>query len=189
MQALGSLSNDVFERRMPNGSGLFAILVSDVAQNFRPNLPYERKRHSRKEIWQRQSILKWKMPHFRLTCVAQKRLCFNSQLSPAEFTAQFARKVCSSSGAQIFGAQIVHTKEFGGRLPLSSTKCFFFIIIITPLPFLLCLNSVISLLPRRLCNSRTKVGSCLLFIHSILCTYHCKAGGGGWRKAGHGVGI
>ena len=127
------------------------------------------------------------MHHFRLTCVAQKRLCFNSQLSPAEFTAQFARKVCSSSGAQIFGAQIVHTKEFGGRLPLSSTKCFFFFI--TPLPFLLCLNSVISLLPRRLCNSRTKVGSCLLFMHSILCTHHCKAGGGGWRKAGHGVGI
>ena len=77
------------------------------------------------------------MHHFRLTCVAQKRLCFNSQLSPAEFTAQFARKVCSSSGAQIFGAQIVHTKEFGGRLPLSSTKCFFFYYYYpTPLPSL-----------------------------------------------------
>ena len=131
------------------------------------------------------------MPHFRLTCVAQKRLCFNSLLSPTEFTVQYTRKVCSSSGAQIlvFGEQIVHTREFRGRLPLFSTKCFFIIIIITPLPFLLCLNSVISLLPRRLCNSRTKVGSCLLFMHSILCTYHCKAGGGGWRKAGHGVGI
>ena len=129
------------------------------------------------------------MPHFRLTCVAQKRLCFNSLLSPAKFTVQFARKVCSSSGAQIhvFVAQIAHTKEFEGRLPLSSTKCFFFKI--TPLLFLLHLNSVISLLPSRLCNSRTKVGSCLLFIHSMLCTYQCKAGGGGWGEAGHGVGI
>ena len=108
------------------------------------------------------------MPHFRLT-------------SPAEFTVQFACKVCSSSGAQIFGAQIVHTKEFGGRLPLSSTKCFvlFCFFLIIPLPFLFYLNSFISLLPRRLCNSRTKVGSCLLFIHSILSTNQCKAGGEG----------
>ena len=127
------------------------------------------------------------MPHFRLTCVAQKRLSFNSLLSPAEFTVQFARKVCSSSGAQIFSAQIVHTKEFGGTLPLSSTK--FFFLLITPLPFLLCLNSFISLLPRRLRNSRTKVGSCLLFIHSILCIYQCKASEGGGAEAGYGVGI
>ena len=118
------------------------------------------------------------MPHFRLT-------------SPAEFTVQFACKVCSSSGAQIFGAQIVHTKEFGGRLPLSSTKCFvLFFFLIIPLPFLFYLNSFISLLPRRLCNSRTKVGSCLLFIHSILSTNQCIAGGeGGGGEAGHGVGI
>ena len=133
------------------------------------------------------------MPHFRLTCVAQKRLCFNSLLSPTEFTVQFTRKVCSSSGAQIlvFGEQIVHTREFRGRLPLFSTKCFFIIIIITPLPFLLCLNSVISLLPRRLCNSRTKVGSCLLFIHSILSTNQCKAGGegGGGGRQGMGWGF
>ena len=81
------------------------------------------------------------MPHFRLTCVAQKRLCFNSLLSPTEFTVQFTRKVCSSSGAQIhvFGEQIVHTKEFRGRLPLSSTKCFYYYYYYyypTPLPSL-----------------------------------------------------
>ena len=117
------------------------------------------------------------MPHFRLT-------------SPAEFTVQFACKVCSSSGAQIFGAQIVHTKEFGGRLPLSSTKCFvLFFFLIIPLPFLFYLNSFISLLPRRLCNSRTKVGSCLLFIHSILSTNQCKAGGEGRQGMGWGFDI
>ena len=43
MQALGSLSNDVFERRMPNGSGLFAILVSDVAQIFGQIYPMREK--------------------------------------------------------------------------------------------------------------------------------------------------
>ena len=112
----------------------FCNLGKWCCPNFRPNLPYERKRHSRIEIWQRQGILKWKMPHFRLTCVAQKRLCFNSLLSPAEFTAQFARKVCSSSGAQIFGTQIVHTKEFGGRLPLSSTKCFLLLLLLPHSP-------------------------------------------------------
>ena len=74
------------------------------------------------------------MPHFRLTCVAQKRLCFNSLLSPTEFTVQFARKVSSSSGAQIhlFGAQVIHTKEFRGRLPLSSTKCFLLLLLLLP---------------------------------------------------------
>ena len=35
MQVVGSLRNDVFEWRMPNGSGLFAILESDVDQIFR----------------------------------------------------------------------------------------------------------------------------------------------------------
>ena len=76
------------------------------------------------------------MPHFRLTCVAQKRLCFNSLLSPTEFTVQFTRKVCSSSGAQIlvFGEQIVHTKEFRGRLPLSSTKCFLLLLLLPHSP-------------------------------------------------------
>ena len=43
MQALRSLSNDVFERRMPNGSGLFAILVSDVAQIFGQVYPMREK--------------------------------------------------------------------------------------------------------------------------------------------------
>ena len=43
MQALGSLSNDVFERRMPNGNGLFAILVSDVAEIFDQIYPMREK--------------------------------------------------------------------------------------------------------------------------------------------------
>ena len=43
MQALGSLSNDVFERQMPNGSGLFAILVSDFAQIFGQVYPMREK--------------------------------------------------------------------------------------------------------------------------------------------------
>ena len=34
MQVIGSLRNDVFERRMPNGSGLLAILEGDVDQIF-----------------------------------------------------------------------------------------------------------------------------------------------------------
>ena len=122
------------------------------------------------------------MPHFRLTCVAQKR---NSLYNlHAKFVLVLAHRY-------MYLASKSYTLKSleADYLFLALNVFIIIIIIITPLPFLLCLNSVISLLPRRLCNSRTKVGSCLLFMHSILCTYHCKAGGGGWRKAGHGVGI
>ena len=43
MQVIGSLSNDVFERRMLNGSGLLAILESDVAQIFGQIYPMREK--------------------------------------------------------------------------------------------------------------------------------------------------
>ena len=165
----------------------FCNLGKWCCPNFRPSLPYERKRHSRKEIWQRQGILKWKCITSGWRALLKSVFALTpNYLLPNSLHNLHAKFVLVL--AHRYLARKPYTlKSLEADYLFLALNVFFFII--TPLPFLLCLNSVISLLPRRLCNSRAKVGSCLLFIHSILCTYHCKAGGGGRGEAGHGVGF
>ena len=74
------MSKDVFERRTSIGSGIFFIPEWYFCPNFWTNRPYK-KRDQERHIWYCQVILKWKRCHFRLTFVAQKRLCFISLMT------------------------------------------------------------------------------------------------------------
>ena len=82
-KTLGSLSNDVFERRKSAGSGLLSFLDDGFAKIFSQIALVRVKKLSNTNLY-RQSILRGKRPHFRLTCVAQKRFCLSSLLSNHE---------------------------------------------------------------------------------------------------------
>ena len=60
------LSKGVFERRMPIRSGLFAFMSNFIKRKYS---------RSTNVVASHDGTLKWKRPHFRLTCVVQKRLC------------------------------------------------------------------------------------------------------------------
>ena len=74
---LGSLSSSVFERRTSTDSELFPSLGSGLIKLSGKSSLYE-KRNLAIQICQRQDIYMVRRPHFRLTCVAQKRLCLSS---------------------------------------------------------------------------------------------------------------
>ena len=65
------LSKGVFERRTPITSGLFAFMSKFIKRKYS---------HSTNVAASHDGTLKWKRPHFRLTCVVQKRLYLSSLL-------------------------------------------------------------------------------------------------------------
>ena len=65
------LSKGVFERRTPIRSGLFAFMSKFIKSKYS---------HSTNVVASHDGTLKWKCPHFRLTCAVQKRLCLSSIL-------------------------------------------------------------------------------------------------------------
>lgn len=79
---VGGISRDVFEQRTSTGSGPFdrwaVVLLTFACKSFTSD-----RRLLAIQIWRCLGILKRKRPHFRLTCVAQKRLCLSSLLHSA----------------------------------------------------------------------------------------------------------
>ena len=65
------LSKGVFERRTPIRSGLFAFMSKFIKRKYS---------RSTNVVASHDGTLKWKSPHFRLTCAIQKRLCLSSLL-------------------------------------------------------------------------------------------------------------
>ena len=65
------LSKGVFERRTPITSGLFAFMSKFIKRKYS---------RSTNVVASHDGALKWKRPHFRLTCAVQKRLCLSSIL-------------------------------------------------------------------------------------------------------------
>ena len=78
---LRSLSSDVFERRLSTESRLTAVLRCDFEQVFGQIVPLRVQTLSNTNLVASRHI-KRKKAHFRLTCVAQKRRCFNTLLCP-----------------------------------------------------------------------------------------------------------
>ena len=76
-QLLGSLSIDVFEQRTQTGSRPWAFLGSGFAQIFRLFVSIKEKILSNTNMVASRYIER-ERPHFRLTSVAQKLLCFSS---------------------------------------------------------------------------------------------------------------
>ena len=74
-QRLGSLSNDVFERRTSTGSCPFSLLGDGFAQIFSQIVSIRVKKLRNTNYIASRHIYS---PHFRLTSVAQKRLCLSS---------------------------------------------------------------------------------------------------------------
>ena len=75
---IGSLiSSDVLERRMLNGSGLFALLSRGFEQMFGQIVSIRMKTLSNTDVVASRLI----KAHFRLTCVVQKRRCLNSLIT------------------------------------------------------------------------------------------------------------
>ena len=79
-----SLSKNVFKEHTSTQSGLFEFLFSGFAQMFRQVVPVRRVTltHLQYKVGNvqaiRQGMQKMTRPQFRLTCVAEKRLCLNS---------------------------------------------------------------------------------------------------------------
>ena len=144
---------------MPNGSGLFAILESDVDQGKSPLL--EKKTLNNRNLVASRHI-KREMPHFWLTCVCRSKTSLLNILPKSLYNLHVNKIVV------VLAHRYFACKSYILRVWRQTTYFQHYFFLITPPPFLLGLNSVISLLPRRLCNSWTKVGSCLLFIHSVL---------------------
>ena len=71
---VGSLSSDVLERRMLNGSRLFALLSRDFEQMFGQIVSIRMKTLSNTNMAASRLI----KAHFRLMCVVQKRRCLSS---------------------------------------------------------------------------------------------------------------
>ena len=71
---IGSLSSDVLERRMLNGSRLFALLSRDFEQMFGQIVSIRMKTLSNTNMAASRLI----KAHFRLMCVVQKRRCLSS---------------------------------------------------------------------------------------------------------------
>ena len=65
------LSKGVFERRTPIRSGLFVFMSKFIKRKYSG---------STNVVASHDGTLKWKRPHFRLTCVVQKRLYLSSLL-------------------------------------------------------------------------------------------------------------
>ena len=65
------LSKGVFERRTPITSGLFAFMSKFIKRKYS---------RSTNAVASHDGTLKWKRPHFRLTCAVQKRFCLSSLL-------------------------------------------------------------------------------------------------------------
>ena len=65
------LSKGVFEGRTPITSGLFAFMSKFITRKYS---------RSTNVVASHDGALKWKRPHFRLTCALQKRLCLSSIL-------------------------------------------------------------------------------------------------------------
>ena len=75
---IGSLiSSDVLERRMLNGSRLFALLSRGFEQNFRQIVSMRMTTLGNTNMVASR-LIKRKKAHFRLTCVVQKRRCLSS---------------------------------------------------------------------------------------------------------------
>ena len=70
---VGSLSSDVLERRMLNGSRLFALLSRDFKQMFGQIVSIRMKTLSNTNMAASRLI----KAHFRLMCVVQKRRCLS----------------------------------------------------------------------------------------------------------------
>ena len=70
----GSLSNNVYERRTSTGNGLFSFFDDGFAQSFSQIATIRVKKLSNTNFISSRHI-NGKSPHFRLTSVAQKRLC------------------------------------------------------------------------------------------------------------------
>ena len=70
---MGSLSSDVLERRMLNGSRLFALLSRDFKQMFGQIVSIRMKTLSNTNMAASRLI----KAHFRLMCVVQKRRCLS----------------------------------------------------------------------------------------------------------------
>ena len=70
---VGSLSSDVLERRMLNGSRLFALLSRDFEQMFGQIVSIRMKTLSNTNMAASRLI----KAHFRLMCVVQKRRCLS----------------------------------------------------------------------------------------------------------------
>ena len=66
-----SWAKAVFERRTPIRSGLFAFMSKFIKRKYS---------RSTNVVASHDGALKWKRPHFRLTCAVQKRLCLSSIL-------------------------------------------------------------------------------------------------------------
>ena len=77
---LGSLSNSVFERRTSTRSGLFVSLGSGLVETLGLIVFIREKKLSNTNLLASRKI-KRERAHFRLTCVAQKRLCLSSLMS------------------------------------------------------------------------------------------------------------
>ena len=77
---IGSLSKDVFERRTSTGSGLFSFFDGGFAQIF-SHIASITVKKLRNTNFISQGMLRGKIPHFRLTCVAQKGRCLSSLIS------------------------------------------------------------------------------------------------------------
>ena len=73
-----NLSKDVFERRTTTGSLLCSFWSGIFAQTSGKIVSIITEETKKWKNWYSQFILKWKSSHFRLTCVAQKRLCLSS---------------------------------------------------------------------------------------------------------------
>ena len=81
------LSKGVFERRTPITSGLFAFMSKFIKRNS----------HSTNVVASHDGTLKWKRPHFRLTCAVKKLLCLSSllgQLTTPENTITYHNTLC-----------------------------------------------------------------------------------------------
>ena len=65
------LRNGFFERRTPIRSGLFAFMSKFIKRKYS---------RSTNAVASHDGTLKWKRPHFRLTCAVQKRFCLSSLL-------------------------------------------------------------------------------------------------------------
>ena len=82
------LSKGVFERRMPIRSGLFAFTSNFIKKKYS---------RSANVVPSHDDTLKWRRPHFQLTCAVQKRLCLSSllgQLTTPENTITYHNTLC-----------------------------------------------------------------------------------------------
>ena len=83
-----TMSKGVFERRTPIRSGLFVFMSKFIKRKYS---------HSTNVVASHDGTLKWKSPHFRLTCAVQKRLCLSSllgQLTTPENTITYHNTLC-----------------------------------------------------------------------------------------------